>query len=375
MQILKNSFILLYYLLRANLAASSSPTIPNLFDLVAPDQYNSAARDNQIAPQPNGGEDYTIESMLPSKGTPTSLDPQFPQSQSDVQPIPVTIDRPSTPNDQSNPLELPDSTNVALENDDAIPLIPSLGGSSGGSGTIDIGGPNIFQNIQQNIQQLFQQPKPECEKRKIPFSSEPVEMFPMCCGKVPKRTGPGSCNRLRGLTNVVHLALFIAVTVKTVVGFECIPYQEIPANTSPNPKRLKRNAIPMTRRQDDIVANEPSSPIEIAGYLDQAEEDNSGKIAMTLGETSVDKPKKGRGGSKPDKESCSPEFERAYGGTPPKKPDPRGSELDDMEPPAYEDYDPEDEDPKDGCPKDDYSDLQVPKNWPEYRPGNWFNYH
>lgn len=129
----------------------------------------------------------------------------------------------------------------------------------------------------------------------------------------------------------------------------------------------------MTRRQDNIVANEPSSPIEIAGYTDQAEEDNSGKIAMTLGETSVDKPKKGRGGSKPDKESCSPEFERAYGGTPPKKPDPWESELDDMEPLEHQEYDPADE-----C-FEDQSDLQPPENWPEYRPeyqpGNWFNYH
>lgn len=170
-----------------------------MFDPAAPDQDNSAAGDNEIAPQSNGGEDYTTEPMLPSKGPPTSLDPQSPQSQSDVQPIPVTISQPSTPKDQNDPLELSDPTNVALENGDAIPWIPFTGG--GGSGTMDIGGPNIFQNIQQWLQRPFDERKqfePKCEPRKIPFSGEkPVKMFAMCCGKVPKRTGPGSCNRLR----------------------------------------------------------------------------------------------------------------------------------------------------------------------------------
>lgn len=121
----------------------------------------------------------------------------------------------------------------------------------------------------------------------------------------------------------------------------------------------------MTKRQDNIVANEPFSLVEIAGDLDPAlataEEDNSDNIAMTLGQTSVDKPNNGRGGSKPDEWSCSPEFELAQGGTPPKKPDRLGSELDTMEPPKYEDYDPND----DLC-EEDQTDLRVPEGWPNY---------
>lgn len=197
---LKDSFILLYYLLRANPVASSSPTLPNLFDLAAPDQDNSAARDTEIAPQSNGGEDSTTKSILAFEGPSTSLDTQFPQSQSDVRPIPMMIDQPPSPtsNDQSNPLELSDSTNVALDTDDAIPFLPSTGG---GSGEIQIGGPNIFQTIQQLFQNPtdeHKQPEPKCEERKIPFGGEtPVKMFAMCCGEVPKTTGPGSCNRLR----------------------------------------------------------------------------------------------------------------------------------------------------------------------------------
>lgn len=117
----------------------------------------------------------------------------------------------------------------------------------------------------------------------------------------------------------------------------------------------------MTRRQDNIATNEPFSPVEIAGNLAPspatAKEDNSGNIGMTLGETSVDKPKSGRGGSTPDEWNCSPEFERAQGGTPPKKPEPPKSELDTMEPPEYEEYREEDE-----CPENQ-SDLKEPENW------------
>lgn len=152
------------------------------------------------------------------------------------------------------------------------------------------------------------------------------------------------------LTSIYH--------VQRKIGYECIKYytdQGQPADTVPDPAHPKRDAIPMTRRQDDIAANEPFSAvdpselsIEATGLLPlppaTAEEDNLGNIAMELSGASEMPSIKGGGRGGPAEWSCLPEFERSQGGTP------RGPKSRKKPPPETEDD------------TDDYSDLVVPDN-------------
>ena len=152
------------------------------------------------------------------------------------------------------------------------------------------------------------------------------------------------------------------------IGYECVKYytdQGVPADPSVNPPRLKRDATPMTRRQDDTTTNDPFSAvdqnepmIEAAGILPSpsvtVEENNSQYTAMDLGETAEDKPKEGRGRGGRADWTCSPEFERFHGGTPRDRQRPN-AEVDNMEPPEYEPHSQSDEEDP-----DNYSDLTVP---------------
>ncbi|MCJ1430103.1 hypothetical protein MMC29_008018, partial [Sticta canariensis] len=349
---MKGSLIILSHLLRVNPVDSFSPSVLELFDTAASSQGNLKARDNDVMPQLNGAEGFLADPTPSSTGPPTSLDNQLTQSPLDVPLISSGIDQPSTSNDQSNPLEPSDSKTLALDSGD-IPTLPSIP-FFGGSGEMNYG-PNIIQQIQQLWQHPFdvhKQPEPQCKPREIPTGDPSgtkmlAKMFAMCCGPVPKTTGPGSNNRLR-----------------RKVGFECLQYYTDQA--SPNPGRLKRDAIPMTRRQDGIDANgalstvDQNDPMSVIANTLPGEEDNSRGVAMELGGTSP--PKKhnsGRGGSKKADWSCTGEYERRMGGTPRVKQPPAPSVQDDMEPPPYEPWSPADED------EDDYSDLVVPNNWPD----------
>lgn len=196
---MKGLSVILSYCLRANLVHSFSPPVSELFDAAASGPGDPKSRDNEIMPQSNGVEDYLAESMLSSKGPPTSLDTQLPQSRSNFHPIHVRIDQPFMSNDQSNPLKPSDSKNLALDPGDlpSLPSIPFLGGS----GEMDYGGPNPLQQLQQlwhNAVDEHKPPEPKCKERTIPWGGNNLlKMFAMCCGAVPKNTGPGSRDRLR----------------------------------------------------------------------------------------------------------------------------------------------------------------------------------
>lgn len=197
---MKSLSIILSYFLRANLVQSFSPIFPELLNPATAGQGKQKARDIEIIPQSNGREDYLVESMLSSKGPPTILDTQLPQSRPDVLPIHVRTDQSSTSNDQSNLLKLSDPMNVAFEPGDlpSIPWIPFLGGS----GEMNYGGPNPLQQIQQMWQHPFDvndQATPVCKPRAIPWggADKLFKMFAMCCGPPPLNSGPGSRERLR----------------------------------------------------------------------------------------------------------------------------------------------------------------------------------
>lgn len=199
---MKRSLIILSHFLKVNTVDSFSPPFPELFDTAASSQGNLKARDSEIMPQSNGAEGLLADSTLSSSGPPTSLNNQVPQSPLDVPSIPFGIYQPSTSTDQTNPLNPSDSKTLALDAGD-IPTIPSIP-FIGGSGDMNYG-PNIFQQIQQMWQHPFDvhtQPEPQCKPRKIPSGDQwgteiLSKMFAMCCGPVPKMTGPGSSNRLR----------------------------------------------------------------------------------------------------------------------------------------------------------------------------------
>lgn len=127
----------------------------------------------------------------------------------------------------------------------------------------------------------------------------------------------------------------------------------------------------MTRRQADIVANEAFSTVDhndpmnvIAGTLPPQpataeDRDSSDGIAMELAETdATKKPKTGGSRNRNLAEwTCTAEFERNMGGTPRNRQKP--PQVDNMEPPPYQPWNPADED------EDDYSDLIVPDVWPD----------
>lgn len=194
---MKGLSIIFSCLWRTNLVDSFSPPSPESFDPAGFYPANSKSRDSETTPQSNGVDNNLAESMLASKEPPTHLDPQFPQSQSNVHPIYVRIDQPSTFNDQSNPLEPPQSKDLALDSGD-IPSIPFLG--SPGSGQMNYG-PNILEQLQQLWQHPFdvhKQPEPDCKPRKIPWGVDKVfKMFAMCCGPAPANTGSASMDRVR----------------------------------------------------------------------------------------------------------------------------------------------------------------------------------
>lgn len=130
------------------------------------------------------------------------------------------------------------------------------------------------------------------------------------------------------------------------VGFECVQYYT--DEGVPDPAQRKRDAISMTRRQDDIAANEPfpavdrnEPTIEVANILPSPPA--TAEVAMELGGTRDDKPQKA---SKRAEWTCSPEFEVSQGGRP------RGR------PPDFQPYSELDE--NDG---DTYDDLTVPDGW------------
>ncbi|MCJ1461876.1 hypothetical protein MMC07_000475 [Pseudocyphellaria aurata] len=368
---MKGLSIIYSYLLRANLADSFSSPFPELFDPAAFYQVNSETRDSDTTPRSNGVDNHLAESMLISKEPPTHLDTQFPQSRSDVHPIHVRFDQPSTFNDQSNLLELPESNVVALDFDD-LPAIPFMGNHGGGEMNY---GPNILEQFRQFWQHPFdvkKQPKPECKPRKIPWGGDKIfTMFAMCCGPVPTNTGPGSRDRLRVPWRRKDCYLWEPTEKCTPgsiyccfcknerrVGFECVQYytdEGIPASAP-----RKRDAVSMTRRQDDIAANEPFPAVdpneptsEIANLLPPPPA--TADTAMELGPTNDDKPGTGKGRSGPAAWTCTPEFERSQGGNPRNR---DLNRIDDMSPPRYEPYRKSDE--TDG---DLYDDLTVPDDW------------
>lgn len=66
---------------------------------------------------------------------------------------------------------------------------------------MNYGGPDPLQQLQQLWHNAVNEPKspePKCKARMIPWGGDKLlKMFAMCCGKVPKNTGPGSRDRLR----------------------------------------------------------------------------------------------------------------------------------------------------------------------------------